>query len=391
MHPRILFLVLLVFATGITVANAADTVQSASNKGAESVKAADTTQTILKFGGFGTLGASHSSQDLGDYVPDSTIPHGAGRSNNWAAGNDSRIGVQVSAEFTHKISAVLQVIAEYQADNSYQPAVEWANVKYALTPDAYIRGGRIALPTFLNSDNRKIGYSFPWIHPPVELYRQLAITSSDGIDALYRFEIGGAGNSIKAIYGTNKIERATSISMSNNLWGIFDTLEYGSATFRIGYQQRIASSRNLLTGVTGASVQNSDLSIGAAYDPGGWFVMSEWMQRNSTTKIDAMYVSAGYRIDKLTPFLTYSQNSQASFLPGFPTPTASAIQSAKRSQSTASLGARWDFMKNTDFKLQYDQVKLSDNSNGYLTNLPANAILYGTMFHVISAVVDFVF
>ena len=60
-------------------------------------------------------------------------------------------------------------------------------------------------------------------------------------------------------------------------------------------------------------------------------------------------------------------------------------------QNTVSMGVRWDFMKNTDVKLQYDLVKLGDNSNGYLANVPANVILYGTSFHVVSAVLDFVF
>jgi hypothetical protein len=48
-------------------------------------------------------------------------------------------------------------------------------------------------------------------------------------------------------------------------------------------------------------------------------------------------------------------------------------------------------MKDTDLKLQFDHVKLSDNSNGFLANVPANISLYGAKFHVISAVVDFVF
>jgi hypothetical protein len=52
---------------------------------------------------------------------------------------------------------------------------------------------------------------------------------------------------------------------------------------------------------------------------------------------------------------------------------------------------RWDFMRNYDFKVQVDQVTLSDNSNGYLINVPPGVILYGRKFYVISAVVDFVF
>ena len=228
-------------------------------------------------------------------------------------------------------------------------------------------------------------------HPPADLYRELAITNSDGADAMYRFDLGNAGNSIRLIYGKNKIDRPTSVSTSRNMWGVFDSLEYGSVTFRAGYQIREASSQSLITGINGAWIKNSDLSLGASYDPGDWFAMSEWIQRRSTTKVDGMYISAGRRMDKFIPYLTYSQNSQGSLLPGFPPPTTASIQYAKRSQNTLSMGVRWDFMKNTDVKLQYDLVKLGDNSNGYLANVPANVILYGTRFHVVSAVLDFVF
>src|ERR1017187_8653680 len=71
-------------------------------------KANELEEPIFKFGGFATLGVSHSSQSLGDYVIDSTLPTGAGRSSNWAAGNDSRLGIQLMANFTPKTSAVFQ-------------------------------------------------------------------------------------------------------------------------------------------------------------------------------------------------------------------------------------------------------------------------------------------
>ena len=196
-------------------------------------------QPKVTFGGFGSLGVSHSSMHSGDYVLDSSIPKGTGLSENWSTANDSRIAVHLAANLTPKVSAVLQVVSEYHPENTYQPEVEWANVKYAFTPDVYIRVGRIALPTFLDSDNRDVGYTYVWIHPPLELYRQLAITHSDGVDAMYRFEIGEAVNSIKAIlYGENTLERATSKSTSKDMWGIFDTIEYGPTTVHVGYQER---------------------------------------------------------------------------------------------------------------------------------------------------------
>jgi hypothetical protein len=360
--------------------------------GVANTAAAENNEPMVTFSGFGTLGVSHSSMHDGDYTLDSSIPKGAGLSEDWSAGNDSRIAGHLAAQFTPKVTAVLQVVSEYHTPNTYQPEVEWANVKYAFTPDAYIRVGRIALPTFLNSDSRDVGYSYVWIHPPIELYRQLSITHSDGVDAMYRADIGKTEHTIKAIiYGENTLERENSTSTSKDMWGIFDTIEYGPTTVHVGYQERLAATTNLQTGVTGAWVRYSDLSVGAQYDPGDWFAVSEWIQRKSTTKISAMYVSGGYRINKFTPYLTYAQNSPGTFLPGFPPPSANSIRLANRAQSTISAGVRWDFMKNTDFKFQYDQVTLSDNSNGFLANVPAGVILYGAKFHVVSAVVDFVF
>jgi hypothetical protein len=355
-------------------------------------EAAQSDYPKVTFGGFGSLGINHSTMYYGDYTLDSTIPKGSALSDNWSTTNDTRIAGHVAADFNPKVSGVLQIVAEYNSNNNYDPEIEWANVKYAFSPDAYIRVGRIAVPTFLESDNRDVGYTYVWVHPPIELYRQLAITHSDGVDAMYRVDIGESVNTIKAIlYGENTLERETGKSDSKDMWGIFDTIEYGATTAHIGYQERLSSNLNSQTGAPGPWIKNSDLSLGIQYDPGNWFAMSEWIQRKSTTKISAMYVSGGYRVNKFTPYMTYAQNSPGSFLPGFPPPSSNLVRLTNRAQNTVSLGVRWDFMKNTDFKFQYDLVKLSDNSNGFLANVPAGVTLYGSQFHVISAVVDFVF
>lgn len=341
---------------------------------------------MYKLNGFGTLGTSHSSESMGDYVLNRTFPKGAGLSENWSFSNDSRFGMHMSSEFTPHISAVLQVIAEYNSDGNYRPSIEWLNLKYAFSPNFYVRAGRVLLPTFLNSETQDVGYSYPWIHPPMELFRQLIIASSDGVDTMYRLNFDEITNTFKATYGRNTADFPTSTETSKNLWGIFNTLEYDAVTVHGGYQQRHTSTLDLLTGTTEPVTTYSDLSLGASYDPGKWFVMSEWLQHESTAKRDAMYVGAGYRIGKFTPYATYSQDSQSSPISG-----ASVTRVSVNSQRTASLGSRWDFMKNADLKLQYDQVRLSANSNGDLANVPAGVILYGTQFHVFSVVVDFVF
>ncbi|HUW77019.1 MAG TPA: hypothetical protein VMV70_10085 [Gallionella sp.] len=358
-------------------------------------EAAGLDQPQVTFGGFGSLGVSHSTMTSGDYVVDGGIPKGPGLSNYLSTTNDTRIAGHMAAQMSPRVSVVMQVDAEYHTGNSYAPEVEFVNVKYALTPDSYVRAGRVALPTFLESENRDVGYTYAWIHPPVEVYRQEPVTHGDGLDFNYRLHDGDATHSIKTVFGRTTFEsndsQLSNAIASKNMWGIFDTTEYGSAIIHAGYLQRDTDSGSFLTSQGGTWVKDRDLSAGVQYDTGDWFVLSEWIQRRSTYETNARYASAGYRVQQLTPYLTYALSSQGSFLPGFAAPTPEAVRLATRAQRTVSLGVRWDFMKNTDFKFQLDQVKLSDNSNGFLANVPANVTLYGSKFYVMSAVVDFIF
>jgi hypothetical protein len=347
-------------------------------------------QPKFKFVGFGTLGVLNSSESSGDYVLDSFVPTGAGRSDTWNTNNYSKIAGQLNAQFTPKASAQIQVISAYHAAGSFQPEVEWLNFKYAFNSDASVRIGRIELPTFLDSGNHDVGYSYVWAHLPTEIYHVLSIPNSDGIDASYRIQLGEGRHSFKALLGQNVSDRPSRTTTSKGMWGIFDKIEYDQTTLNISYQKRNSSSLNELSGTSGAWYESDDISLGVNYDPGDWFFISEWIQSQTRYKNDAMYFSAGYRIKKFTPYFVHSQNSAGSYL-AWSTQNASTVSRAIRSQRTESIGFRWDFMKNYDFKFQYDHVTLSDNSNGFLINVPTNVSLHGATFHAVSATLDFLF
>lgn len=347
-------------------------------------------QPMFSLAGFGSLGVLHSNQNAGDYVLESYLPSGAGRSNEWDTSNYSKIAAQLNATFSPKISAQLQVISAFESDGTYQPEIEWLNIKYSFSRDAYVRVGRVGWPTFFDSGNHDVGYSYPWAHPPSELYYLLPIQSGNGIDFLYRYGIGDARNTIKAIAGENTINGQTVTLTSKNMLGIFDTVEYGYTTFHAGYQIRNTSTQNNTTGNIDPVIEHNNLSLGIIYDPGNWFLMSEWIQSRASYKANAMYLSVGYRVKKFTPYINHSQNTPGSFASGF-SPSDFQLRSANRSQRSESIGMRWDFKKNFDLKLQFDQVTLSDHSNGFLENVPSNQNLYGSTFYLFSSVVDFLF
>jgi hypothetical protein len=85
-------------------------------------------------------------------------------------------------------------------------------------------------------------------------------------------------------------------------------------------------------------------------------------------------------------------------LPPGPAAQATALNSqlstalARRagSQRTLSLGARWDFQRNMDAKLQLDHSRLGAGSQGLLVN-PQPGFQPGGTLNLISATLDFVF
>jgi hypothetical protein len=86
------------------------------------------------FSGFGTLGVVRSDERRGDYVVDLFRPDRPGFTREWSAEVDSRLGLQLAATVTPKLSAVVQVVSKQRYDDTFTPVVEWANLRYQPTP-----------------------------------------------------------------------------------------------------------------------------------------------------------------------------------------------------------------------------------------------------------------
>jgi hypothetical protein len=383
---------------------------------------------IFSFSAFGTLGVVHSSQQQADFTGSIFQPNGAGYTRSWSAAVDSLIGAQLTANILPKLSAVLQVIAEQNYDGTFTPHVEWANIKYQFTPDLSVRVGRVELPTFLFSDTRKVGYTYPWVRPPIEVYGLLPITASDGAGFSYRLNVGDLTNTTQGSYVQSNTQQPNGHGEADarNSFNISNTSEYKSLTFRLSYQHArltITSLDGFLDafrtfgpqGVAIADKYEADGKaivtevIGASYDPGHWFVISEWGHTRFNSFLGentAWYASGGYRAGEFTPYVTYGREGAASnsdpglTLTGLPPALAgfaaglnaglNAVLESIPAQSTVSLGVRWDFMKNLDLKLQADHTRLGADSAGTLINLQPGFRL-GSTVNLFSAAVNFVY
>lgn len=386
----------------------------------------------LSFAGFGTLGLVHSSDTDADFTSSAFEARGAGYSRRLSPEVDSVIAAQVTAEIGSRWTVVVQLLSEESYDDTYRPEVEWANVQYQVTPDFSVRVGRTATASFLVSDTRKVGYANPWVRPPVELYSLVSVTSNDGADLSYRVRMGAATDTVHLsagrinyqfpLLGGSEIERAD----AREQLAIDDTFVRGPTTLHLSYGQAhvtiplfaplFAGFRQF--GSVGEGIADrydvddriiSFIGVGASYDPGRWFLTSEWGRVDSHSVIGektAWYVSGGYRVAHWTPYLTFADlraNSPTSdpglSLNGLPpslAATATGLNAALNAtlasiavQKTVSMGTRWDFVSFADLKFQFDHTQLGAGSQGVLINLQPG-FRPGASVNLVSLTLDFV-
>lgn len=389
---------------------------------------ADGQATQWHFSGYGTLGVAHADTDQADFVSSSFKLHGAGRTRSWSPNVDSRLGAQLSVNFDPKWSAVLQVISEQDMAGSYRPRVEWANVKYQITPDLSVRVGRIALPMYLSADYRKVGYAYAYVRPPAEVYNRVPVTFSDGIDASYRWRGGAFKHQLQLSYGHNETRlREEYVLDVRNLTGLAYTVDSGALTMRAslltahvssnigadlfkGFRQFGPTGRAIADKYSIGGKRTGGVNFGAMYDPGAWYVTGElgWSNGRSLLLASrAAYVSAGVRRGDFTPYgiLAYTSPDEATRIAGVPTAglprQASAVAATLNGvlnqylgsiakQSSVAVGVRWDVLPNAALKVQYEHLRPKGGTSGTLTNdLPG--FRDGRTVNVSSAVLDFVF
>ncbi len=323
--------------------------------------------------------------------------------------------------------------------------MEWANLQYQPTTDLSIRAGRSVAAPFLLSDTHLVGYTYPWIRPPPELYGELPVSNQDGVDVNYHLQYGLLGQSFSISYGQTNLSIVGGGAVSaRKFLQTSDAMEIGSLTFRIGYTSSrattdiptldplflsfmqfgaAAASDGFPTAGAQASILGATYSVreefpyaftlatvGLSYDPGTWLLMSEAARTSSDGLLHsstAWYLTGGYRFGRFTPFLTLAQvESGRNIVPGITTaglpPSLAAAATALNaglagalgqfapSQSSATVGLRWDVMKDIDLKMQFDRVRLDHNTSGRLGNLQPG-FGGGPDVNAVSFAMDFVF
>ncbi len=68
-----------------------------------------------------------------------------------------------------------------------------------------MRAGILAVPVFMQSDSRLVGFANPWVRMPVAVYSQAPFTNFYGADLVYRHSFNDVAMTVQPYVGKAKV------------------------------------------------------------------------------------------------------------------------------------------------------------------------------------------
>jgi hypothetical protein len=347
----------------------------------------------FQFSGFGTVGGTTvSERDL--YLTRGGLNEPGG--NYFDTGLDTLLALQGSFRIADNLDATVQLISIEDEKGNYTPQVSWAFLRYNLRPNLSIRLGRMRAPFFMLSDTLYVNYANPWVRPPGEVYELNPFNDLNGVDLLYRAETPIGSLELHPYYGSSSIDfQGNGGANLTQTHGINIALHSGALSLHAGHGGSnlelqwgdtgfLAISQGLLATGNGGRVSRlagDDAftrfdSLGFSWDDGELLVSGEYVKRRASRYVyssHAWFLSAGYRIGPLTPFVMVArQTADEPMIKADLPPALEALNRGIRrftasrngAQHSQTAGLRWDLASNIAAKLQWTKSRVDDDAWG---------------------------
>jgi len=344
----------------------------------------------IQLNGFFTVGAAVSDENVDT--------QNGNISDDIGFDEDTRVGVQISADINKRMSVTAQLLGASDQGQSFDATFDWGYVSYSLSENIDIRGGKIKFPTFLISEYIEVGYAYPWIRPPAEVYSSNPITAITGTDLLMRMRIGNGDLLLQPYFGTATNEEALvpqeaiaqpPLSLpagtvryagfdAKNMAGINLAYTGRAGTLRTGYLQTQVSAPDF--GIT----SNEDVtfwSVGGNLDWNNIIAYSEYFERKIDGAANAFfpsqkgwYATLGYRIGLFLPHITYAtleNNNRNSDL-------GQALE-----QKSVTAGLRYELGTGAALKFEAQRIDPKDRTRGLLISPVNDITIYSIAVDVI--------
>ncbi len=304
---------------------------------------------------------------------DATYNNGTAKEHPQANTRDNRVGIQIAAPVNPELNATAQLVARGGVDQ-YHVGVDWAYVDYK--PSAYFDAhvGKYKISQFLVSDFADIGYAYPWVRPPQDVYSTNPLISLSGVDLFFTVPVvSDTKLTMQAFYGdgTHKtfipartidvmgypFEKGTQVTFDTNQtkgWNV--TLQNKIFRLRTGYFSTKVDAPDFgLNDVWG--------SFGGAGFSMEWHnvvAYSEYIKRNTAPEMAgafpdqrAHYETLGYRMGAFLPTVTHSRLD--------PSGQRSPLQLQERS---TAIGLRYELGSGADIKFEWMRVDPKNGNHG---------------------------
>ncbi|MCW8957340.1 MAG: hypothetical protein OQL09_10690 [Gammaproteobacteria bacterium] len=284
--------------------------------------------------------------------------------------NDSRYGINFRTQTSERLSGAAQLVGAGRNDN-FDVEVEWAYVAYDFTDSINMRVGKLNLQTFLLSDYIDVGYLYPWVRPPEEVYNFVPFRNFPGFEMMHTARFGKSTLTSQIFTGSgyNSIDPSTSLPNGGNFVGesgigVNFQLDTPYVTLRTGYITPVIK----LTAANDAIIQDEGdrakmFTLGISWDWNGFIGYSEYIdsQVEGTTKgfspdQTGYYLTLGYQIGNFLPHVTVAGTDGEAL-------NASTAQPVI--QDSIAFGIRYDMNDSMALKFEVKQIEPETASSSF--------------------------
>ena len=335
-----------------------------------------------------------------------------GYDNQLSFGQKSLLAVQIDGHITDSWSLTTQVLAHSSDDR--QSGLEWLYTTYQASDSWQFKLGRLRTPFFNYSDFLDVGYAYPWISPPQQIYNGFLFDSYDGLSASYDLVTSSFSANAEVFWGEYNdditIGDSTVKADVNQFRGIVLNVQYDNFKLRMsGHKGKVGVELAEITGFasalnqagyprmadyleTAGDVKVHQISLN--YDALDYFVKSEFVQVVSPIlvfpDVNSYYLSAGYINYPFTLHATYassrvSYHEVESVIPAGLDPQLDALSNGftalydgldRDNLDSLTLGVRWDFRPGMALKADVSHLMGTKDQRSFFTIIQPDTFDY---------------
>jgi len=292
---------------------------------------------------------------------------------------NTHLGLQIFADVSEKIDITAVIHAGGNPDN-FNAAAQWLYATYAFSDELSLRMGKYKAPFYMVSDYEDVGYAYPWVRPPLEVYSTNPIEAFSGVNMVYQSSLSDDVSMLLEVFagsGTHSssyIPSTTDAPTGAPYNGLGDSTKKGTqisfetpnakgfnlsfsgeiGTFRVGYFETSVNAAAF--GITEQS--GSFGGVGLNIDWNNLVIYSEYVVRDTAAALagafpdqQAYYATFGYRIDKFLPYVTYAKLAKGKDASPY-----------AQLQSSVALGLRTEVSDTAALKIEVMKVTPEKNS-----------------------------